>query len=176
MFQRVREEKPEVLKKLVPVQGDVTFDGLGLSGGPMLERVLANTSIVFHMAATLRLEATLKDAIEMNTTGTTRVIDLCRKMPNLKLLLHLSTAFCYCDKEVLLEKVYDCPHDPNDLIRCAEWMDAKTLERITPNLIHPHPNTYTYSKRLAEILIRDVHNDLPVAIARPSIGEWDCYR
>lgn len=27
MFQRIREEKPEVLKKLIPVQGDVTFDG-----------------------------------------------------------------------------------------------------------------------------------------------------
>lgn len=98
MFQRIREEKPEVLKKLVPVQGDVTFDGLGLSGGPMLDRVLVSTSIVFHLAATLRLEANLKDAIDMNTTGTKRVIDLCRRMPNLQQLLHLSTAFCCCDK------------------------------------------------------------------------------
>lgn len=27
MFQRIRDEKPEVFKKLIPVQGDVTFDG-----------------------------------------------------------------------------------------------------------------------------------------------------
>lgn len=27
MFQRIRDEKPEVLKKLVAFQGDVTFDG-----------------------------------------------------------------------------------------------------------------------------------------------------
>lgn len=98
MFQRIREEKPEVLKKLVPVQGDVTFDGLGLPGGPLMDRVLRDTTIVFHMAATLRLEANLKDAIDMNTTGTKRVIDLCHRMSNLQLLLHLSTAFCYCDK------------------------------------------------------------------------------
>ncbi|XP_055704509.1 putative fatty acyl-CoA reductase CG5065 isoform X2 [Phlebotomus papatasi] len=168
MFQRIREEKPEVLKKLVPVQGDVTFDGLGLSG-ETLDRVLKSTSIVFHMAATLRLEAKLKDAIDMNTTGTRRVLDVCRKMPNLKVLIHLSTAFCYCDKEVLHEKVYECPHNPHDLIRCAEWMDEKTLDNITANLIAPHPNTYTYSKRLAEILVRNEYPNLPVVIARPSI-------
>lgn len=98
MFQRIREEKPEVLKKLVPVQGDVTFDGLGLHVGPLLDRVLESTNIVFHLAATLRLEANLKDAIDMNTTGTKRVISLCHRMPNLQLLVHLSTAFCYCDK------------------------------------------------------------------------------
>ncbi|XP_059620438.1 putative fatty acyl-CoA reductase CG5065 [Phlebotomus argentipes] len=168
MFQRIREEKPEVLKKLVPVQGDVTFDGLGLSGDT-LERVVKNTSIVFHMAATLRLEAKLKDAIDMNTTGTKRVLDLCRKMSNLRVIVHLSTAFCYCDKEVLHEKVYECPHNPHDLMRCAEWMDEKMMDNITPNLITPHPNTYTYSKRLAEILVRNEYPNLPVVIARPSI-------
>ena len=107
----------------------------------------------------------------MNTTGTKRIIELCHRMPKLQLLLHLSTAFCYCDKEVLYERVYDSPHNPHDLIRCAEWMDLKALEKITPDLLSPHPNTYTYSKRLAEMLIRDEHQNLPVAIARPSIGE-----
>lgn len=27
-FARIKEEKPEVYKKLVPIQGDVTFDGM----------------------------------------------------------------------------------------------------------------------------------------------------
>ena len=81
----------------------------------------------------------------MNTTGTKRIIELCHRMPKLQLLLHLSTAFCYCDKEVLYERVYDSPHNPHDLIRCAEWMDLKALEKITPDLLSPHPNTYTYS-------------------------------
>lgn len=38
-------------------------------------------------------------------------------------------------------------------------------------LIEPHPNTYTYSKRLAEKLVSDEHKNMPVAIARPSIGK-----
>lgn len=37
------------------------------------------------------------------------------------------------------------------------------------SLIKPHPNTYTFSKRLAERLIADEYPNLPVCIARPSI-------
>lgn len=40
------------MKKIVPIQGDVTFDSLGLSG-EQLERVRRDTNIVFHCAATL---------------------------------------------------------------------------------------------------------------------------
>lgn len=170
-FQRIKEEKPELMKKIVPIQGDVTFDTLGLSG-EQLARVCRDTNIVFHCAATLRLEANLKDALDMNTTGTKRVLDVAKKMTNLLAFIHLSTAFCYCDQEVLLEKVYECQHDPNDLIRCAQWMDAKTLEKITPDLLNPHPNTYTYSKRLAEILVQNEYPNMPVCIARPSIGKF----
>ncbi|XP_037045960.1 putative fatty acyl-CoA reductase CG5065 isoform X2 [Bradysia coprophila] len=168
IFNRIKDEKPEVLKKLVPVQGDVTFDCLGLSGEQMT-RVCRDVSIVFHCAATLKLEANLKDAIDMNTTGTKRVLDLCKKFENLKALVHLSTAFCNCDQEVMREKVYDCPHNPDDIMRMAEWMDAKALDNITPGLLTPHPNTYTYSKRLAEILVQREWPNMPVAIARPSI-------
>lgn len=143
---------------------------LGLSG-EQIKRVCQDVTIVFHCAATLKLEANLKDAIDMNTTGTKRVIDLCKKFENLKALVHLSTAFCNCDQEVMREKVYDCPHNPEDLIRMAEWMDAKALENITPDLLSPHPNTYTYSKRLAEILVQKEWPNMPIAIARPSIGK-----
>ncbi|XP_055837529.1 putative fatty acyl-CoA reductase CG5065 isoform X1 [Episyrphus balteatus] len=168
IFQRIKEEKPEVLKKVTLVQGDVTFDTLGLNGDN-LKLITNNTNIVFHMAATLKLEGNLKDAIDMNTTGTKRVLDIAKNMPNLEALIHVSTAFCNCDQEVMYEKVYEFPHKPEDLIRLAEWMDVKMLDNITPELLKPHPNTYTYSKRLAEILVRDHYPTLPVIIARPSI-------
>lgn len=197
VFKRIREEKPEVYKKLVPIPGDVTSDKLGIS--PEHEQLLIDTAeIVFHCAATLKLEARLKDAIEMNTIGTKRILDLCLQMKRLKALLHLSTAFCYCDKvrsarsvrnrspvlliqfvpfpspnaqEVLTEKVHDFHHNPYDLMRTVEWMDEKALDMITPNLLTPHPNTYTYSKRLAEMLVRDTYSKLRVCIVRPSIGK-----
>jgi len=79
------------------------------------------------MAASLKLEATLKPNVEMNLTGTKRVIDVCKQMPNLMAFIHLSTAFCNCDQDIMEEKVYDWPQKPSDLIRCSEWMTEEAM-------------------------------------------------
>lgn len=168
MFSRIRKEKPHVLKKLTAFQGDVTLEGLGLTEEAR-KRLVAETSIVFHCAATLKLESNLRDAVEMNTSGTWRVIEICKQMKNLQALIHLSTAFCHVDKDVLEEKAYEAPYDPKDIMRLVQFMDLKTLDKVTPELIAPHPNTYTFSKRLAERLVADQFPDMPVCIARPSI-------
>ena len=39
------------------------------------------------------------------------------------------------------------------------------------SILGPHPNSYTYSKRLTEIIVRDMGKELPLSIARPSIGK-----
>ncbi|KAG8239148.1 hypothetical protein J437_LFUL018767 [Ladona fulva] len=67
------------------------------------------------------------------------------------------------------EKTYPVPVDPEDIMRCVRWMDEDMLDAITPRLLSPHPNTYTYSKRLAEKLVEDYGKCMPVAIVRPSI-------
>ena len=48
-------------------------------------------------------------------------------------------------------------------------MDNDMLNEITEKLIDKRPNTYTYTKALAESLLEKASNDLPVAIVRPSI-------
>lgn len=175
MFKRINEEKPEVLKKIVPVFGDISSPNFGLSD-EHLAKVIKESELVFHMAASLRLEATLKQNVEMNLLGTKLAIEMSKKMPNLILLVHLSTAFCTSDETGnMLERVYDWPHDPLDLLRCAEWMDEETMASITPQLLGPHPNTYTYTKRLSEILVRSEYANLPICIVRPSIGEKKHY-
>jgi alcohol-forming fatty acyl-CoA reductase len=60
---------------------------------------------VFHFAASLRLEAPLKEGLEMNTKGTLRVLDLAKRIKKLAAFIHLSTAFCYPDYERMAEKV-----------------------------------------------------------------------
>lgn len=168
LFQRIRKQKPEVTKKVVALNGDVCSENLGLTNEQL--QLLANEiDIVYHFAATLRLEAKLKDAIEMNTVGTKRVIELARKMKKLRSFVHLSTAFCYPDKEELDEKVYESTADPQDVMRLVEWLDESSIDLITPKLLGPHPNTYTFSKRLAEKMVADEYPNLPCTIARPSI-------
>lgn len=168
VFQRICNEKPEMFKKITPVYGDITSKRLGLSD-EHYELVIASANIVFHMAPSLKLEATLKPNVEMNLIGTKNVIDVCKQMTKLVALLHLSTAFCNCDQDVLREEVYEWAQKPEDLIRCAEWMTEDAMDIMGKKLIEPHPNTYTYTKRLAEILVRDEYPNLPVCIVRPSI-------
>ena len=43
------------------------------------------------------------------------------------------------------------------------------IEALTPPLIGKNPNTYTFTKSLAEYIITRDAKELPVAIFRPSI-------
>ena len=48
-------------------------------------------------------------------------------------------------------------------------MDDATLNHITPKLIGSKPNTYTYTKQIAETLLIQECGDINIAIVRPSI-------
>lgn len=48
-------------------------------------------------------------------------------------------------------------------------MDDELVSVLTPKLIGQRPNTYTYTKALAEYLVQQEAGDLNVAIVRPSI-------
>lgn len=72
-----------MFKKVIPIAGDITIDKLGINE-EMRKRLIEEVSIVFHGAATLKLESNLKDAVEMNTWGTWRVLELAKQMKKLE--------------------------------------------------------------------------------------------
>ncbi|CAK1554852.1 unnamed protein product [Leptosia nina] len=168
LFDRTRNERPSSFKKIKVLQGDVLFENFGLSDVD-IERLSEEIYLVFHFAATLRLEAPLKDSINMNTCGTQRTLNVAKRLKKLEALIHLSTAFCYPDYKVLAEKIHAPTVIPADVMRLIEWLDDKQLSLLTPSLLGAHPNCYTYSKRLAESLVSDAFDSMPVVIARPSI-------
>uniref|UniRef100_A0A803TYX1 Fatty acyl-CoA reductase n=1 Tax=Anolis carolinensis TaxID=28377 RepID=A0A803TYX1_ANOCA len=49
------------------------------------------------------------------------------------------------------------------------WMDDNLVNDITPKLLGDRPNTYTYTKALAEYIVQQGGAKLNVAIIRPSI-------
>lgn len=105
LFERVHTTNPEVLDKIIPISGEISMENLGISPEDR-KLLIEKVSVVFHFAATLRLEAQMTDSLEMNTAGSQKVIMLAREMKNLKAFIHLSTAFCSADIEVLEEKVF----------------------------------------------------------------------
>jgi fatty acyl-CoA reductase len=164
------DEKPEMLKKITIVNGEISQPKLGLNDID-LQFVVKHTQIIFHLAASVKLEATLRPNVLANLTATREVIEIGKQMKNLILLMHTSTAFCNMDQKIVDEKVYEFPQQPMDLIRCAEWMNDAAMAKMQKGVMLYHPNTYTYTKRLAEILLRDEYNssNLPLCIVRPSI-------
>lgn len=168
MFERVRKTHPDAIKKIIPVTGDLYSENLGLSSTDI--ELLANeVNIVFHMGATLKLEAKLGDAIKQNTAGTAKVIEIAKQMKHIEVFMHFSTAFCSADIDVFEERVYPCKDSPKDVFEITKWLNSDALDLATPSIIDPHPNTYTYSKRLAETLVANEKDILPVCIVRPAI-------
>lgn len=83
IFERIRAKNSEVLSKLVCIPGDIKDSDIGLSDSDakFLEE---NIHIVFHVAATVRFNEPLREAVNLNTFGTRRIMELCTKMTKLK--------------------------------------------------------------------------------------------
>ena len=61
--------------------------------------------------------------------------------------------------------------NPKDIFfrNFSRWMDGETLNMLTPKMVGNRPNTYTYTKAIAEYLLQVDLGSLPVVIVRPSI-------
>ncbi|KAG7214161.1 hypothetical protein KM043_001510 [Ampulex compressa] len=168
LFEKLRREAPQELSKIVPIAGDVTLPMLGISDKDQIilrDRV----SVVFHSAATVKFDEALKLSVTINMVGTKRLIDLCRRIKGLEALIHVSTAYCNCDRKDVDEEIYSLATDPEAVISLTKCMDDKLLDDLTPHLIAGRPNTYTFTKALTEMILEKQNGHLPVAIVRPSI-------
>ncbi|XP_062856189.1 fatty acyl-CoA reductase 1 isoform X1 [Trichomycterus rosablanca] len=168
LFDRLKVEQPDFAEKIVAVNSDLTQPDLNLSKED--QNTLTDCiNIVFHCAATIRFNEPLKDAMQLNVLATQKMLKLAHRMKNLEVFIHVSTAYANCDRELIEEVVYQPPVDYRRLIDTLEWMDDELVSLITPKLLGERPNTYTYTKALAEYLVQQECGNLNVAIVRPSI-------
>ncbi|KAH8234315.1 hypothetical protein KR038_007255 [Drosophila bunnanda] len=191
LFESLRQEKPKELSKVIPISGDITSEELGISEKDqvrfsfiyhilrfrfneerftILQNLLCrNVSVVFHSAATVKFDEKLKLSVTINMLGTKRLVELCHRMLSLDALIHVSTAYCNCDRTDVSEVIYAPPYNPDDIISLINWLPEDILDQLTPRLIGKRPNTYTFTKALAEHMLLKEAGNLPVAIVRPSI-------
>lgn len=168
LFETLRKERPLELNKIVPIVGDITEPELGISAADQA-MLCQKVSVVFHSAATVKFDEKLKLSVTINMLGTQQLVQLCHQMMGLQALVHVSTAYCNCERERVEETVYSPPAHPAHVVTLVQTLPDELVDRITPDLVGDRPNTYTFTKALAEdMLIRECGN-LPVAIVRPSI-------
>ncbi|XP_025834144.1 fatty acyl-CoA reductase 1-like isoform X2 [Agrilus planipennis] len=169
LFEKVKKlNGPDIVKKVVVIPGDVSLPNLGISSEN--RKILAEeVELVYHCAATIRFDETLKKAVLLNTRGTKYMLELAKEMKDLLVFVYVSTAYCHLNERVLYEKSYPPPANPHYIIKAVEWMDEEIVTSITDKLLGNCPNTYAFTKALAESLVDEQMDKLPVIIVRPSI-------
>lgn len=85
LFDRLRHENPAALGKVVSLYGELTRDSLGIRKEDY-EEVVKNVSVVFNLAASLKLEADLRTAVEHNTIGTLKLLTFAKTFEKLEVI------------------------------------------------------------------------------------------
>lgn len=176
LFSVLAKQNPNYMERIRIIEGDTHQLNAGISAEDQ-QIIIDNVDFIIHAAADVRFDVSLKELTLSNLRGTRELIKLAERVKNLQLFVYISTAYSQCHLRHIEERFYECPIDPNDMIRIAEkFNDADEKEQVlldilSDSFIMPWPNTYTFSKALSEELIRRCGNQLPVIVIRPSIGK-----
>ncbi|XP_050331154.1 fatty acyl-CoA reductase wat [Bactrocera neohumeralis] len=168
IFKVLHATKPHMFERLIPIPGDAALPNLGISSEHIA--LMANVSVVFHCAATVRFDEPLPVALKLNVGATYEALLFAEKLQNLKMFMHVSTFYSNPYLKLVEPKLYDSPLDWRMCLKLLQD-DSKrdTLDYLTKKLTVGFPNTYTFTKNLAESVVNDFRERLPVAIYRPSI-------
>lgn len=121
---------PSQLTKLKLIKGDLTKEGLDLDQNDEIE-LSENLDVIFHCAANVTFEQTLKESVNFNVNGTLRILQLAAKTRNLSVFIYISTAFSQCQVDVLEEKHYTAPYNPYGIIHLTSFLNDDILETFT---------------------------------------------
>jgi thioester reductase-like protein len=131
--------------KILP--GDITDRRLGLAPEDY-ERLTAETTAVFHLAAIYNLAVPFEVAQKVNAEGTGNIVEFCQKCEKLEKHNYVSTAYVAGTRKGV---VYE-----HELIM-GQWFK----------------NHYESTKFQAEVWVRESMDKVPTAIYRPAIVVGD---
>lgn len=88
LFDRMKTAYPDYLSKLTPITGDCEKPNLGISENDR-NILISEVEVIFHVAATVRFDAQLRDAININVRATSDLLDLAHSMKQLMVIFIL---------------------------------------------------------------------------------------
>jgi thioester reductase-like protein len=148
MGDRAREAAAKLdADRIEILEGDIADRKLGLSDD-QLERLRAETTIAYHLAAIYDLAVPLEIAQRVNVDGTGNVLELCASCEKLERLNYVSTAYVAGDRRGV---VYE-----HELVFGQKFK-----------------NHYESTKYQAEVWVREAMDEVPVTIYRPAIVVGD---
>lgn len=169
VFQRIHLECPEALNKLIPIEADISDSkSMGISE-ENLEKLKNEVSFVFHLAATVKFDDSLEVAIQTNLIATKMLVEIAQKFRHLEAFVYVSTAFSNVHIKIINEVIHESDFSWQEAIKIVDSLDQEKLNWLLKRSQKHFPNTYTYSKHLAEKFINEKSSEIPAVILRPSI-------
>lgn len=172
IFDIIKKENPSAMEKIHLIVGDMSGRNLKLTDDDIT--LLTNeVNVLFHCAASVRFDETLKFAVTLNAKGTQQLLELGKKMKHLEAFVHVSTAFSNTNVKNVEEIVYEPIMDYKTIIEASENEGRDIWQSIEKAVKRQFPNTYVFSKNLAEKIVFDARDTIPVTIVRPSLGTFN---
>ncbi|KAF9819442.1 hypothetical protein SFRURICE_000530, partial [Spodoptera frugiperda] len=160
LYDILRKEKPDFTRRIIPIIGELAEKNLAIN-------------IIFHVAATISFQEPLRSAALVNVRGTKEMIVVAKQCRRLRSFVYMSTAYSHATYSrggtEIMEEFYTSPMCPELMIELAESLEEERLNRIKDELIKDWPNTYSFTKALAEELLRINSKELPVSVIRPAV-------
>ncbi|CAD6995064.1 unnamed protein product [Ceratitis capitata] len=170
LFEKVRQLKPHAHTLIAPIHGDCTQPNLGISTEDR-NTLTANVDVIIHCAATIRFNEPLYNALVVNVGAIKHLLEIAKLMSHLMTFVHVSTAFSNCNLPHIEEKFYpeNVGISAHKTLALAEQLGPELTNNLSAHLLRDFPNTYTFTKALAEELILNEAAALPICVFRPAI-------
>ncbi|KAL3725475.1 hypothetical protein ACJRO7_030494 [Eucalyptus globulus] len=198
LFGILREEWAEnfnsIVEKLSPIPGDVSCENLGVHDFDLRSEMWREIDIIVSSAATTKFDERYDIALAVNTFGAKHVAEFAVRCVNIKMLLHISTAYvCGNMTGIIQENAFSMGEtlnrsrklDVNEEKLLVEELMNELRERnasereITIALkklglqrarLHGWPNTYTLTKAMGEMMVQHhLKQNIPLAVMRSTI-------
>ncbi|XP_010686048.2 alcohol-forming fatty acyl-CoA reductase isoform X1 [Beta vulgaris subsp. vulgaris] len=172
-----------IVEKLAPVDGDTSLINLGLNDNSYINKEI---DVIIHGAARTRFQERYDSALGINTLGAKNILQFAKTCPKLQILVHVSTAYVSKQKAGLIPEAIsgiaglDIDEEKKLVDQKLDHLTSKGVSTIKIRdsmrrfgqkraKLHGWPNTYTFTKAMAEMLICEHKGELPVVIVRPTM-------
>ncbi|KAJ1440661.1 hypothetical protein SESBI_01727 [Sesbania bispinosa] len=183
-----------VSEKLTLVPGDISQEDLNLKDSILREEICNQIDVIVNLAATTNFDERYDVALGINTLGVKHVLSFAKNCINLKVLVHVSTAYVCGEKGgLILEDPYQLGVSLNGVPGLDIDVEKKVVEEHL-NMLREEgakeddikmamkdlgmkglanafgwPNTYVFTKAMGEMLVGTLKENMSVVIVRPTI-------
>ena len=164
-----RTPKSLCQQKISPVYGDAAKERLGTSDFDW-STLVNEVNVIINSAASVRFDDPMVKALGINCMSAISCLQLCREAKQCVSFVHVSTCYSNCQFETIDEKFYPTKITYEELMVKPNNMSSDELDELCRNeYFDGRPNSYAFSKALAEDYLRRHGDGLPLAVTRLSI-------